>query len=374
LTKSGNATCAASTASYSKDAKDRGKNQTKCYNYGEAGHMTPDCPKLWTEKSKEAMKKKDITRKSVSTARAEKKTANAASSSSTNALANAATSTTMHVPTATSSKGKSSQSVWIVLLSDINIEMNVSSSHFILFAFTALSSNDKPVHIIDTSAMIHCTPYHDLLFNVHIVSTVLLTIANSEQLVLNLAGDMVVEVDSEQEDGTPNSILLQNVYFNSLLPFTLISVGKLDLKYCFTFYNSQCSIFKSNTCIGLVHKINNLYMLLLTILQGLMSIHKSGITMFDLYKKLDHISYHQINKLLEMSKLIITTPITNCMETLYEDCIINNICRNPIPKKCTSPLATAFGDHFHINIFGFMPTESITGKYLYWLTIVNDAT
>jgi hypothetical protein len=275
---------------------------------------------------------------------------------------------------ATSSKEKSSQSAWIVLLSDANIEMNVSSSHFIFPAFTALSSNDKPIHIIDTGATIHCTPYCDLLFNVHTVPTVLLTVANSEQLVLNLAGDMVVEVDSEQENGTPNSILLQNVYFNSLLPFTLISVGKLDLKYCFTFYNGHCSLYESNTCIGLVQKMNNLYMLLSTIPQGLMSVHKSGITMFDLHKKLGHISYHQINKLLETSKLIITTPITDHTETPCEDCIINNIRRNPIPKKRTSLLATAFGDHFHIDIFGSMPTESITRKFLYWLTIVDNAT
>jgi hypothetical protein len=105
-----------------------------------------------------------------------------------------------------------------------------------------------------------------------------------------------------------------------------------------------------------------------------MSVSKTGITMFDLHKKLGHISYHQINKLLETSKLIITTPITDCTETPCEDCIISNICRNPIPKKCTSPLATTFGDHFHIDIFGSMPTESITGEYLYWLTIIDDTT
>jgi hypothetical protein len=225
LTKTGNA----AATPYSKDAKDRSKSNTKCYNCGEARHNMPDCPKPWTEKSKEAMKKKSIAQKSASAACAKKKSANAASSLSTTASANAATSAATHVPTATSSKEKSSQSAWIALLSDADVEMNISSSHFILPAFTALSLNDKPIHIIDTGATIHCTPYCDLLFNVHTVPTVLLTVANSEQLVLNLASNMVVEVDSEQEDGTPNSILLQNIYCNSLLPFTLISVGKLDL-------------------------------------------------------------------------------------------------------------------------------------------------
>ena len=43
-----------------------------------------------------------------------------------------------------------------------------------------------------------------------------------------------------------------------------------------------------------------------------------------------------------------------------------------MPKKCTSELATNFGDHFHIDIFGPLRTQSIKG-YKYWLTIVDDS-
>jgi hypothetical protein len=96
--------------------------------------------------------------------------------------------------------------------------------------------------------------------------------------------------------------------------------------------------------------------------------------MLDLHKKLGHISYYQINKLLETSKLIITEHITDRTETQCKDCILNNIRHNPVPKKRTLPFATKFGDHFHIDIFGPLPTKLITGKYLYWLTIVDDAT
>ena len=73
-----------------------------------------------------------------------------------------------------------------------------------------------------------------MLFNVHSVPTLLLTVANSEQLVLKLAGDMVVDV--EQENSKPTQLLLKNVYFNSQLPFTLISISKLDYEYRFTFF------------------------------------------------------------------------------------------------------------------------------------------
>jgi hypothetical protein len=368
--KTGSAACAAAAAPYKKDVDKRNTTRDiKCFNCNKIGHTMSDCPMAWTEKSKEAMKKKDITRKSTSTARVEKKkSGNTASSLSTAATANMATISTI-------SDVASSQSAWIALLTDADVEMNVSTLiNFTFPAFTASSSNDKPVHILDTGATIHCTPYCNLLFNVHAVPTVLLTVANSEQLVLNLASNMVVEVDSEQDTSTPNTITLRNVYFNSSLPFTLISVGKLDKEYCFIFYNGHCTIHTSNTCIGTVKKSNDLYTLSSIIPRALLSVHTTGITLYNLHKKLGHISYFQINKLLETSKLIITERITDCTETQCKDCILNNICRNPVPKKRTSPFAAKFGDHFHIDIFGPMPTESITGKYLYWLTIVDNAT
>lgn len=253
--------------------------------------------------------------------------------------------------------------------------MHVSTTAFTALPLYVTSSSDESVHVIDTGATIHCTPYRDLLFNVHSVPIVLLTVANSEQLVLNLAGDMVVEVDSEQTNGTSTFLMLKNVYFNSSLPFTLISVSKLDSDYCFTFYRGICTIYdSSSSCIAVLKKSNDLYSLSMTRISSLASVHKSGITFYDLHKKLGHISYFQIKKLLETSKLIITTPIIDRTETPCEDCIMNNIRRNAVPKLRTSPLAKAFGDHFHIDIFGPLPTESIIGRYLYWLTIVDDAT
>jgi hypothetical protein len=181
-------TGSAAAAPYKKDADKRSK-EPKCFNCNELGHMTPNCPKAWTEKSKAAMKKKGITQNSASTVRAEKKkSSNTATSLLTNATANLANSTTLPVSQITGSA-----SSWIASLTDANVDMNVSHHiNFTLPAFTASSSNNKPVHILDTGATIHCTPYQNLLFNVHAVPTVLLTVANSEQLVLNLAGNMVV--------------------------------------------------------------------------------------------------------------------------------------------------------------------------------------
>ncbi|KAF5341293.1 hypothetical protein D9758_016652 [Tetrapyrgos nigripes] len=67
------------------------------------------------------------------------------------------------------------------------------SHHISLPAFTAISDQDH-THIIDSGATIHCTPYLNLLFNVHTTPAITLTVANSEHLDLRLAGNMRVEV------------------------------------------------------------------------------------------------------------------------------------------------------------------------------------
>ncbi|KAI0336920.1 hypothetical protein BDW22DRAFT_1340843, partial [Trametopsis cervina] len=187
----------ATAAPYSKAKPEQAKPPVTCYNCNEEGHTTPTCPKPWTEKSKAAMKAKGITRKSVAAAAKGKQASGAAASTSTatGLVANVASSS--NAVASSSKTGKSSQSAWIESLTDSDVDMHVST-HFTAIA-TALPlyatlSSDESVHVIDTGASIHCTPYRNLLFNVHSVPTVLLTTANSEQLILNLAGDMVVEM------------------------------------------------------------------------------------------------------------------------------------------------------------------------------------
>ncbi|KAF5332957.1 hypothetical protein D9758_016428 [Tetrapyrgos nigripes] len=159
-----------------------GKKDRKCFNCNKMGHTTQTCPKPWTEKSKEAMKKKGITKQSN-----KGKTKENASV----AISMPASSSSQIATTSTS------QSDWVQSISLGDVEMEDSetpvSHHISLPAFTAISDQDH-THIIDSGATIHCTPYLNLLFNVHTTPAVTLTVANSEHLDLRLAGDMRVEV------------------------------------------------------------------------------------------------------------------------------------------------------------------------------------
>jgi hypothetical protein len=116
----------------------------KCFNCNEDGHTMPICPKPWTPKSTEAMKKKGITRSKVA------QRANAAAGPSTQPA---------------SIEEVLFQSDWVNLLlsGDVkNVDEDVS--HTIAFPlFTALSDQER-MYILDSGATIHCTPYRDLFF------------------------------------------------------------------------------------------------------------------------------------------------------------------------------------------------------------------
>ena len=192
-------------------------DKRKCFNCNETGHMTPTCPKPWTEKSKAAMKKKGITRQNKS----------ATKESASVAVAGPSTSTSS---TRIEEVSSSAQLDWVQAISSGDVEMQdseaVVSHHISLPAFTAISDQDQ-THIIDSGATIHCTPYLNLLFNIHTTPAITLTVANSEQLELRLAGDMRVEVG--KDDSKSSAITLKNVYYNSKLPFTLISISESGL-------------------------------------------------------------------------------------------------------------------------------------------------
>ncbi|KAF5343275.1 hypothetical protein D9758_016308 [Tetrapyrgos nigripes] len=183
--------CANAAAPYQKPS-DCKKDQ-KCFNCNKMGHTTQTCPEPWTEKSKEAMKKKGITKQS-NKGKVKENASVAVSMPASSSSSQVTTTSTLQLD-------------WVQSISSGDVEMEDSetpvSHHISLPAFTTISDQDH-MHIIDSGATIHCTPYLNLLFNVHTTPAITLTVANSEHLELRLAGDMQVEV---RKDNTRTSKL-----------------------------------------------------------------------------------------------------------------------------------------------------------------------
>ena len=177
-----------------------------------------------------------------------------------------------------------------------------------------------------------------------------------------------MRVDVPKDGSEYSTIILKNVYYNSKLPFTLMSICQLP-NFTFLFSKHRCTISNEyGHVLGTVSESSKLY----TISSLKLNEDYANLSLFELHKQLGHMSYTNIKKLIKTSLSIITTEIDDWSETQCEDCILNNIHRLSVPRKCTSELAANFGEHFYINIFGPLRIQSIKG-YKYWLTIVDDA-
>lgn len=246
-------------------------------------------------------------------------------------------------------------------------QSSVCDNTITLPVFTALTTPNM-IHLIDSGATLFCTPYMTRLQNVHATKPLTITVANRSAMITRLKGEMSLTVVSN--DGSVSTINLLNVYYCPEMPFTLISVSMLDNLYDIRFNSGVCTITDvHNRQLCSLTQRHFLYY----ITESYANVVRSSITLYELHKRMGHISYTYLKKLLKLDTNITTLEISDFTEIQCEDCTIANIQRNPIPKKRTSQLAKAFGDHFHIDIFGKLRTTAI-GGYLYLLTIVDDAT
>ena len=70
-----------------------------------------------------------------------------------------------------------------------------------------------------------------------------------------------MRVEVGKDDSKSSTITLKNVYYNSKLPFTLISISQ-KADYSFTFYNHTCTIRNDkDNFTGVIHESAKLYSL-----------------------------------------------------------------------------------------------------------------
>ena len=100
-----------------------------------------------------------------------------------------------------------------------------------------------------------------------------------------------------------SKIMLKNVYYHLDLSFSLISQALLcNSGFTFMFKQTECIIHHKQCEIGTIKLENNLYVLRNT--HYINSI--SGISVYELYKHLGHISYNYIKCLLQHNTLILS--------------------------------------------------------------------
>lgn len=228
------------------------------------------------------------------------------------------------------------------------------------------------IHIIDSGASIHITPYRDLLSNVRTTEPLTIYSANLTANQARLIGSMTVKLRTRNE--SESMLLIHNVYYGPWLNMSLISEGELTGSGIKTVTEDGWkSLYRNDVEIGHVQKLRNLYVIIEHLAAQVQSAKVKTITLYDLHKQMGHISYSYLKQLIKSHPDICTRKIIDWTEKQCIICIKSNLTRSPVPKQRTSPLAKSFGEHLHVDIWGPAPQQAL-GKISYVFTIVDDCT
>ncbi|THH11071.1 hypothetical protein EW145_g912 [Phellinidium pouzarii] len=160
---------------------------------------------------------------------------------------------------------------------------------------------------------------------------------------------------------------------------TLISISKLDADgYKVLIGNNRLTISSlSGKFLGSIECFNNIYATrwhghCASLADTAFSAEKLSLS--DIHQRLGHVNYGYLRKMIRDGKLVgMALDETRSEEEECVPCILAKIRRTPIPHQRQSKLATAFGNHFHMDIWGPAKVHA-SGHGLYALTIVDDAT
>ena len=108
-----------------------------------------------------------------------------------------------------------------------------------------------------------------------------------------------------------SAITLNNVYYHPNMNFSLISQALMcEMGFKFIYDVLGCSVYRNNACIGHIKLNRNLYMI-----RNAYSLSLSnGLSIYELHRRLGHISYDYLKRLLKTSPNIITQRITDFEE------------------------------------------------------------
>ncbi|THG92939.1 hypothetical protein EW145_g8529, partial [Phellinidium pouzarii] len=160
---------------------------------------------------------------------------------------------------------------------------------------------------------------------------------------------------------------------------TLISISKLDADgYKVLIGNNRLTISSpSGKFLGSIERFNNIYATrwhghCASLADTAFSAEKLSLS--DIHRRLGHVNYGYLRKMIRDGKLVgMALDETRSEEEECVPCVLAKIRRTPIPHQRQSELATAFGDRFHMDIWGPAKVRA-SGHGLYALTIVDDAT
>jgi len=182
--------------------------------------------------------------------------------------------------------------------------------------------------------------------------------------------DLRIEVPDGESS---TSILLKDVLHAPEMGLTLVSIDRITKAgYSVTFEASTCKIKRPNgTVIGTIPaSVNSLYKVEHAYTA---SIAPERVTLAALHQQLVHIAPDTLCALVSRGTVEGIKLIDNQVPLICDSCKHGKSMRKVIQKERQTPLARAFGDEVHTDMWGPSPTLSV-GKRKYYITFTDDST
>jgi hypothetical protein len=235
-----------------------------------------------------------------------------------------------------------------------------------------MESTVETCELYDSGASRHMSPHRKSFvmyqsINVHPILT-----ANNKVFHAIGMGDLQITV---LNGSTLTNILLRDTLHTLNLALTVVSIGQIvRAGYSVNFCNGMCKIKRDDDdkTIGVIPISNNGLFKVECCLAVTATLEES-IDLLTLHRRLGHISPNSIHALIHTNAITGIHLINDFPPFTCDSCEYAKMTRKAISKEQTTPLAEAFGDEIHTDLWGPSPALSLGGRK-YYVTFTDDCT
>src|SRR5487761_336488 len=237
-----------------------------------------------------------------------------------------------------------------------------------IIAQTGQGLQNSVAELYDSGATRHMSPFRDRFSNYRVIPPRAITAADKRIFYAVGTGDLRIEVPNG-ESSTP--IVLKDVLHAPDMGITIVSINRITKAgFTATFAQDFCQIRnKSGKVIGTIpatsnglYKVERVYAA---------SVPEERVDLATLHRRLAHIAPDSIRKLVSSGVIEGIKLEDSGSAVICDACEQAKATRKQIRKEREAPLADAFGDEVHSDLWGPSPVPSLGGRR-YYVTFTDD--